>query len=164
MPAQTVIKDRRDTAANWTSANPTLAAGEHGFETDTGKFKIGDGTTAWTSLGYAAVPASGGTFTGAVAIKGSGTTLTSLNVEDNYAGIELKSSGSTGWGYIDFADAAADDFDIRLRQNRGQDAVLIEGKTSNAVSTSDRSIRNIFLSTSAPSGGSSGDVWLTYTA
>lgn len=43
---------RRDTAANWTSANPTLAAGEIGFETDTGKFKIGNGSTAWTSLGY----------------------------------------------------------------------------------------------------------------
>ena len=31
------IKLRRDTAANWTSANPTLAAGELGFETDTGR-------------------------------------------------------------------------------------------------------------------------------
>jgi len=44
---------RRDTAANWTSNNPTLAAGEVGVETDTTKFKIGDGSTAWTSLGYA---------------------------------------------------------------------------------------------------------------
>jgi hypothetical protein len=52
MAAQTVIKLRRDTAANWTSANPTLAAGEQGFETDTGKVKIGNGSTAWTSLSY----------------------------------------------------------------------------------------------------------------
>lgn len=43
---------RRDTAANWTSANPTLLAGEFGFETDTGAIKLGDGSTAWTSLGY----------------------------------------------------------------------------------------------------------------
>lgn len=43
---------RRDTAANWTSNNPTLSAGEMGYETDTGKFKIGDGSTAWTSLAY----------------------------------------------------------------------------------------------------------------
>ena len=48
------IKLRRDTAANWTSANPTLAAGELGFETDTGRFKIGNGSTAWTSRSYAA--------------------------------------------------------------------------------------------------------------
>ena len=47
------IKLRRDTAANWTSTNPTLAAGEPGYETDTKKIKYGDGTTAWTSLGYA---------------------------------------------------------------------------------------------------------------
>ena len=53
MPAQTVIKVRRDTAANWASTNPVLAAGEHGFETNTGKFKIGDGTTAYISLDYA---------------------------------------------------------------------------------------------------------------
>ena len=46
------IKFRRDTAANFTSSNPTLAAAEPGYETDTGKVKIGDGSTAWTSLAY----------------------------------------------------------------------------------------------------------------
>lgn len=43
---------RRDTAANWTSNDPTLASGEIGFETDTYKLKIGDGSTAWTALSY----------------------------------------------------------------------------------------------------------------
>ena len=47
-----IIQIRRDTASNWTSANPTLAQGEMGYETDTDKVKIGDGSTAWTSLGY----------------------------------------------------------------------------------------------------------------
>jgi len=46
------IQTRRDTAANWTTNNPTLAEGEIGFETDTGKLKVGDGSTAWTSLDY----------------------------------------------------------------------------------------------------------------
>lgn len=53
MPVQTRIQNRRDTAANWTSTNPTLASGEIGVETNTGKFKVGDGSTAWTSLLYA---------------------------------------------------------------------------------------------------------------
>lgn len=53
MPAQTVIQIRRDTAANWTSTNPTLASGEIGFETDTNQLKVGSGSTAWTSLAYA---------------------------------------------------------------------------------------------------------------
>jgi len=46
------IQLRRETAANWTSANPTLLAAEVGFETDTRLFKIGDGSTAWNSLAY----------------------------------------------------------------------------------------------------------------
>ena len=53
MPVQTRIQNRRDTAANWTSTNPVLGSGEIGVETNTGKFKIGDGSTAWTSLLYA---------------------------------------------------------------------------------------------------------------
>jgi len=44
---------RRGTAAEWTASNPTLAAGELAFEKDTGRFKIGRGTIAWTSLEYA---------------------------------------------------------------------------------------------------------------
>ena len=49
-------QQRRDTAANWTGADPTLLNGELGYETDTGKFKIGDGSTAWTSLSYLPIP------------------------------------------------------------------------------------------------------------
>jgi hypothetical protein len=48
----TRIKLRRDTAANWTTTNPILAAGEPGLETDTGKVKYGNGTTPWTQLSY----------------------------------------------------------------------------------------------------------------
>lgn len=43
---------RRDLAATWTSVNPVLSAGEIGLESDTGKIKLGDGTTAWTGLTY----------------------------------------------------------------------------------------------------------------
>ena len=48
----TRMQQRRGTAAQWTAANPTLAAGEIGFETDNNRFKIGDGVTAWGSLDY----------------------------------------------------------------------------------------------------------------
>ena len=53
MPVQ--IQFRRDTAAAWTAANPTLAAGELGLETDTSFYKIGNGSTAWTSLAYGSI-------------------------------------------------------------------------------------------------------------
>lgn len=48
----TRMQQRRGTAAQWTSANPILAAGEIGFETDTTKFKIGDGVNHWADLVY----------------------------------------------------------------------------------------------------------------
>jgi hypothetical protein len=47
------LQHKRGTAAILTANNPTLLAGEYGIETDTGKVKIGDGSTAWTNLGYA---------------------------------------------------------------------------------------------------------------
>ena len=51
------IQLRGDTAANWASVNPILAQREPGLETDTGKFKHGDGYTPWNSLPYASGPA-----------------------------------------------------------------------------------------------------------
>lgn len=47
------IKLRRDTAANWTAANPVLAAGEVGYESDTKQVKVGDGSSTWSALPYA---------------------------------------------------------------------------------------------------------------
>lgn len=89
------IQVRRDTAANWTSTNPTLSQGEIGFETDTYKIKIGNGSTAWTSLAYFSAAglsaAQGITFVGddstgtrisdgeTVQIKGAGTVTTSMS-------------------------------------------------------------------------------------
>lgn len=47
------IRLRKDTAANWTANNPILADGEAGIESDTNKFKFGNGSTAWNDLTYA---------------------------------------------------------------------------------------------------------------
>lgn len=50
------IQLRRGTAAEWTAANPTLAEGEMGLEKDTGRFKVGTGSAAWSSLSYSSGP------------------------------------------------------------------------------------------------------------
>lgn len=47
-----IHKQRTNTAANWTSTNPVLDIGQIGYENDTKKLKIGDGSTAWNSLSY----------------------------------------------------------------------------------------------------------------
>jgi hypothetical protein len=48
----TRMQQRRGTAQQWTDADPILAAGEIGYETDTNQFKIGDGTNVWSTLSY----------------------------------------------------------------------------------------------------------------
>ena len=83
-------KQRRDTASNWTSSNPTLLAGELAHESDTGLFKIGDGSTVWNSLAYLPIPNTSRLLDGNLTVGGnltvSGTTTTidttTLTVED----------------------------------------------------------------------------------
>lgn len=50
-----LIQFRRGTAAAWAAANPTLADGEMGLETDTRLYKIGNGSTAWNALAYGTI-------------------------------------------------------------------------------------------------------------
>jgi hypothetical protein len=95
MSVVTQIQVRRGTASQWTSANPTLASGEWGFESDTNKVKIGNGSTAWNSLGYtgagsvtsitAGTGLSGGTITttGTIAIDSTVATLTGTQTLTN---------------------------------------------------------------------------------
>ena len=63
---------RRDTSSNWTSTNPTLAAGELGAESNTGRLKLGDGSTAWNALAYLG---------GVTSVNGS-TGVVVLNLDD----------------------------------------------------------------------------------
>lgn len=45
-------QNKRGTAVQWAIQNTTLLEGELGFETDTRKFKLGDGYTLWNDLPY----------------------------------------------------------------------------------------------------------------
>lgn len=87
----TKIQHRRDTAANWTSTNPTLAEGEWGYETDTKKAKIGDGSTVWTSLDYAV----GAGITGFVS-QTNGTVTTADTAETVVRNITLDTADPSG--------------------------------------------------------------------
>ena len=124
MARTALIQVRRDTASNWTSVNPTLAAGEMGFETDTGKLKIGTGSTAWTSLSYASSEAT---------IPSS--TVTSAMI----------------------VDGTIVDGDINAS------AAIAPSKVAGVFITGDSSNNTITISTSAPSGGNDGDVWMVYS-
>lgn len=73
---------RRGTAAQWTSSNPVLGSGEPGFETDTGKMKIGNGSDDWGTLSYVQGSGGGGgsgTVTGVSVVTANGFSGTVAN-------------------------------------------------------------------------------------
>jgi len=153
------IQVRRGTASEWTSANPTLAAGEMGVETDTRKLKIGTGSTAWTSLSYIASDAPGITEIAQDAIDtalsmGSGLTKSyndatntiSLNIDSSV--VALKSyvdsqvnglENSTAADYVLLADVgnaggpAKLDVDGNLLVPKS--SIILEGATADAFET-----------------------------
>lgn len=119
----TTIQLRRGVAALWTERNPVLADGEVGLETDTGKFKRGDGLTPWNSLTYNLVASpsahatsheAGGSdpvtanladVTGTLPIANGGTGQTTASAALNaLAEVTVTTAGKALW---DDADAAA---------------------------------------------------------
>ena len=92
MAVNLTIKQLRKTAAQWTSDNTILADGVLGFETDTGKYKIGDGATAWNSLSYPTFGGGGGTW--------GSITGTLSDQTDLQSALDAKYDASNPSGYI----------------------------------------------------------------
>lgn len=78
------IKLRRGTTAQWSSANPTLAIGEVGIDTDLKQLKVGDGATAWSSLAFTTAPINSPTFTGTVVLPSATSIGDVSNTEISY--------------------------------------------------------------------------------
>jgi len=117
------IQLRRGTAAAWTSANPTLAAGEPGFETDTLYFKIGNGSTAWNSLAYENATGPTGA-TGATGAAGPNTVTVATTT--NLTGILFGDAVNVDAGWAITVPAAA-------AKTVGTDLEFIAGDGGNAV-------------------------------
>lgn len=64
---KTIFKFKRGSAEAWARVNPVLQEGEPGYELDTGRLKIGNGSTEWNSLAY---------FGGDVSISSDGKSIT----------------------------------------------------------------------------------------
>lgn len=134
-----IIQHKRGTASQWTSLNPTLAAGEVGWESDTNKFKIGTGSTAWNSLAYA--------------------TLTPSELTSGYARLAFPNTFSVG-GHIINNDAVGT---IPLQINRivGQTADLFQvvGNSGTFQITSSGALRsNINVGNSFGGGTSANNI------
>lgn len=104
----TRMQQRKGTATQWTTANPILNAGEIGWESDTNKFKIGDGTNHWDDLTY---------FLDADALGGSiddYVPLTQKNVANGVAELDANVNVLTRTGVV-FEGATADSYETTLQ-------------------------------------------------
>jgi hypothetical protein len=118
MPVLNRIQIRRGTAAagssQWT--NEVLFSGEFGYETDTGKFKIGDGITQWSSLSYASILPSELTelvqdIIGANVVAGSGI---SISYNDTSGNTTVSLNGSTSVKVSDITDLTASAAELNI--------------------------------------------------
>ena len=96
MPAQ--LQYRRDTAANWNLYNPVLFTGEIGYETDTGKFKIGALNLGWVSLPYFNDNGSKFTYTNSVMYLTSGSFALPSSLQKPNAQFKVTLVGGGGGG------------------------------------------------------------------
>lgn len=188
MARNLLIQVRRDLAANWTVTNPVLAQGEFGFETDTGKLKIGDGTTRWVSLKYLPDNLSDNVVTNAFLRDSEGLSVIgrSANTPGDPADIiatqdhhVLRRSGNTvGFGQVS-TDGIADgaitsdkifdgtivDADISLDANIDPQKIgpgaLPDDVQVTTPSYTDRSVTQSKLNNTVGSNGVG--VWQTYT-
>ena len=160
----TLIKLRRDTSTNWTAADPVLALGEAGIETDTLTWKVGDGTTAWNDLPYmtsgggeAGLPLANGTSNFNIATVNGNATVT-------VAGARTWTFDTTGNVTIpgDIIGLATIDIDNRATGNSADinlfaaDDITLQARDRTAGSGSEGGDINIYAGDSAEDSDSSG--------
>ena len=173
---------RRDTAANWNSADPILLIGEWGYETDSGKIKIGDGATAWSFLDYAFVSTKGGNMPDHLTIHNKKELRLSDNTQstaaDHYSAFKAgtqsadltytlptalpTSSGQvlscTDAGVMSWAsDSTTDSSKMPLAGGTCTGDVIFDGATAGRDITYDRSADNLTFSDDAKASFGSSD-------
>jgi hypothetical protein len=173
------IQVKRGLAARWTATNPTLLEGEVGFETDTGKYKVGgkfdkDGVLqntnqSWTNLGYAK---SGG----------SATLNVPLTISSAFKNGSTTFSGSTAYT-LDLPDTIQKNAitatsllnspKINGTVFTGSESKIIGGALYSATSWPTAGTqpdpatmvsRNIYASPYPPANPQTGDIWIAWTA
>lgn len=169
MPVVTQIQVRRGTASQWTSTNPTLAAGEFGFETDTNKLKCGNGSTAWNSLSYinndgditgvtAGTGLSGGGTSGTVTVSidtsvtadlSTAQTLTNKNLTSGTNTFPSSLATLTGAETLTNKTLTAPVINLALNAQTGTTYTFVAGDNGKLVTASNASAQTYSIPTNA---------------
>jgi hypothetical protein len=143
MSTPAIIRHRRDTAANWTSNNPVLEAGQLGLETDTLKIKFGDGTTAWNSLSYASGGGGGGISDGDkgdITVSSSGATWTIDNDAVTYAKMQNVSATSRLLGRASSGSGNVEEITIGTNLSLAGTTLSAAGSIAGSTGSTDNAI------------------------
>lgn len=134
----------------WTQVNPILKMAEPGFESDTGRFKIGNGVQRWSLLPYATLDKIAD---GVVTTKDAGTIVNGMIANRAITGAKIQLATIDDSHISDDAEIDVSKLSGVVSQTNGH---ITEASTAEAV------VRNITVSTSQPTGGNDGDIWMVY--
>jgi hypothetical protein len=142
LPINYVIQFKRQHSAIWEQVNPILKLAEPGFESDTGKAKIGDGVTAWNNLKY-------------LAVNQDSEVSTSMLKDRAVTGDKIDTNTITNENIAEDAQIDVSKLSGVVSQING---TVIESEPESAV------VRNIIASTDEPEqeNGQNGDIWVVY--
>lgn len=151
MPRQDLIQVRRDTAANWTSINPVLAAGEIGYETNTRQVKIGDGLTNWNTLPYTNTNTNGAAYS--VLGRAGATSGPTSDIVASSTGLVLQ-RGDSGIEFGQIKNAGISNSSIDSNKLASSSVTSPKLSTATSGTTGDYLTRN--------TGVTSGFEWTTF--
>ncbi len=110
--------------------------------------------TQLNSKAPTASPTFTGTPTGGSYVATNGTDQVLVS-----GGGAIELTATTYGAYLDFKNSTGEDFDVRLQQvSTGGTGLFLNPGAPNGQFV----LRNIYTSTSTPTGGSDGDVWIQY--
>lgn len=135
MSVQTLIQIRRGTASEWSSVNPTLSAGEWGYDTITKRYKLGDGLTAWNSLLYSSIKPSSDDLIGVSGIGISFSANSGVPVTISVTGIgssQINNFNSSVSGLLPVTNIVAGT-NISVSGNNGTYTISTDGLDNNTV-------------------------------
>lgn len=162
--AKVRLQHRRGTAAQWAAANPVLAMGEMGFETDTGRLKVGNGSTNYISLDWTATVVGRSELD---TINSSISTVTGLLnqtiVFKDLAQVSANEAAASAASRLDSETISA--ANSQVATTKAYEATISATNAANSAADAQAAVgvadgTKLWISSTLPTGISDGDLWV----